>query len=443
MKIIILFLLLGCSALFAAVPPVASPGRVPAPVDNQISISFDKISVLALVNFAYGDILKQNFAVHPDLVDFPKLVTVHFQGDFDKVKLAAFVVDLLAEVGVTVEKKRGYVFVRPVVVAEDEEPEQEIFFYRAKYRPVSFLMDITGGLFKTGHFSTQRAVKGVDSAALVLPVKPVATASPGQKSAKPVQDSGSSAFSQIEKIDSDFFVFQGLPKEIQTLQKLLSQVDVPVGEVLVKGMVYEVTTGAKDGSAFSLAVNVLQGNLGVNLGQVLKGGDSLRFGGAGINAVFSALASDSRFKSISNPSLRVKSGAAARFSVGSDVPVLGQVQLDRNGNAIQSVEYKPSGVIFDLKPQIRDEVIDLVISQQLSSFVVTTTGLNNTPTLIKREISTMVGASDGDVILLGGLDEEKTTTDSNGLPFLPAWARSKGGDSSKTQILLVLQVQKI
>lgn len=117
--------------------------------------------------------------------------------------------------------------------------------------------------------------------------------------------------------------------------------------------------------------------------------------------------------------------------------------MDRNGNPVQSVEYKPSGVIFDLKPQVREIGIDLTINQQLSTFIPTTTGVNNSPTLIKREISTRIGAVDNDVIVLGGLDEDKSSSDSSGLSFLPSFLKSKGGQNSKTQILLVLQVQKI
>lgn len=432
--------LLFVSGLASAAPP--------AP-DKLITLSFDKIPVVELVNFVYGDMLKQNFAVHPDLVGYPKLVTVHFQGDFDRAKLSVFMVDLLAGVGVTVHKKSGYLFLSPTLEASDrDEPEQEIFFYRAKYRPVGFLMDLTSGLFKIGRFSSQRGIRGVDTLQSLPASVSMAGGSPGAAAPpvpkkKPVQDSGTSAFSQIDKAEQDSFVFQGTEKEIALLQRLLVQLDTPVGEVLVKGVVYEVTTGEKEGSAFGLALNIMQGKFGLNIGKMVASGDSVVFKSASIDAVFSALSTDSRFRSISNPSLRVKSGASARFSVGSDVPVLGAVQIDRNGNPVQSVEYKPSGVIFDLKPQIRDNVIDLTINQQLSTFIPTVTGVNNSPTLIKREISTSIGASNDDVIVLGGLDEEKNSHDNSGFSFLPSWLKSHGGENSKTQILLVLQVQRI
>lgn len=410
-----------------------------APVqDKPLTLNFDKIQVVELVNFVYGDILKQNFALHPALIGNDKLVTVHFQSDFDKAKLFSFMENLLLGVGISIQKKPGYLFLSPVAEKDQVEQDQEVFYYRAKYRSVSYIMDLTASLFKTGKFTGQRGVK-----APLTESPPVSVAaSPQASNKKPVQDTGTSAYSLQDKNEQDAFIFQGSEKEISQLQKLLGQIDVPTGEVLVKGMVYEVTTGEKDGSAFGLALSLMQGKLGINIGGIGKG-DSITFKNANIDAVFSALSTDSRFKSVSNPSLRVKSGASARFSVGSDVPVLGAVQFDKNGNPIQSVDYKPSGVIFDLRPQIRESVIDLTINQQLSNFIPTTTGVNNSPTLIKREINTSIGASNDDVIFLGGLDEEKNSQDNSGLSFLPSWMKSRGGESNKTQILLVLQVQKI
>lgn len=415
----------------------------PSVEDKAITLSFEKMPLVQLAGFIYGDILKTNFAIHNDLIDSPKAISVHFQSGFDKPKLSVFIADLLAASGVVVEQKPGYVFLRPETVLKAEMLPLDVFFYRPKFRSVSYLTDITSALFKTGRFSSQRAVRSVTMQ--VNPLAPPASSSPG-KGVAPVPaasaDTGNSAQSLLDKSDQDSFLFEGSEKEIAQLQKLLVQLDTPVAEVFVRGMVYEVTTGSRDGSAFNLALSLLKGKLGISFGQVLAGG-ALTFKSATIDAVFSALATDTRFKSVSHPSVRVRNGASARFSVGSDVPVLGNVLLDKNGNPVQSVDYKPSGSIFDIRPQIRAESIELAVSQQLSNFVVTTTGVNNSPTLIKREISTSITAVDGDVIVLGGLDDEKVSSDNSGLSFLPSWARSSGSDNSKTQVLLVLQVQRV
>lgn len=435
MKTIIAALLLALSSLVQAAPSD----------DKAITLSFDKIPLTTLAGFVYGDMLKVNFAIHNDLIESQKAITVHFQGAFDKAKLSVFIADVLAGSGIVVEQKPGYVLLRPEAIAKPEALTTDVFFYRPKHRAVSYLTDVTASLFKTGRFTSQRALRPSPTA-LVQPTvtQPAGGAiAPTSAPPRPAQvDSGSNAQSLVDKGDQDSFLFEGTEKEIAQLQRLLVQLDTPVAEVFVKGMVYEVTTGSRDGSAFNLAVTLLKGKFGLSFGQVLAGG-SLSLKSATIDAVFSALATDTRFKSVSHPSVRVRNGATARFSVGSDVPVLGTVQLDKNGNPVQSVEYKPSGSIFDIRPSIRDESIDLAVSQQLSNFVVTNTGVNNSPTLIKREISTSISTLDGDVIVLGGLDEDRTSADTNGMSFLPAWARSQATDKLTTQVLLVLQVQRV
>ncbi|WP_370815608.1 type II secretion system protein GspD, partial [Citrobacter portucalensis] len=150
---------------------------------------------------------------------------------------------------------------------------------------------------------------------------------------------------------------------------------------------------------------------------------------------------DSRFTVVSSPALRARSGSQASFAVGSDVPVLGQVSY-QGDSAVQSVEYRSSGVIFNVYPEVRQNSIDLTISQELSNFAKTETGVNNSPTLIKRNIQTSVSVSDGDIIMIGGLADNKDNNQGTGLSFLP-WFKTEGNEKSKTDIVIVLQAKKV
>ena len=106
---------------------------------------------------------------------------------------------------------------------------------------------------------------------------------------------------------------------------------------------------------------------------------------------------------------------------------------------VQSIEYCSSGVIFNIKPNIRQNIIELFINQQLSNFVKTDTGVNDSPTLIKRDIVTEVAVSDGDMIVLGGLAETKNSSASSGFSLFG----SKTKENSKTDIVVILQVKKV
>ena len=402
-----------------------------------IQLNLDRVSVVELANLVYGDILKENYVLDPQLIQKNDQVTVHFQTSYDKAKLSAFMVNLLSGIGITVDKKQGYTFLR----SADSEQGEELFFYRPKYRSVSYILDLAGTLFKSGRFSLQRS--GISSpSAMSSGTAPPASGMSATATPKAVE-TGTNAYSVIDK-PQDAFIFRGPPSDVAKLRSLLEQIDTPAGEVLVKAVVYEVTGSDQEGSAIQSAISLLNSklSLSINAGSTPLS-NSVSINTANFKAVLSALSSDTRFKVVSEPFLKVKSGASARVSVGQDVPVLGNIQLDRNGNPIQSVDYKPSGVILDIRPQIRDASIDLTINQQLSNFIQTTTGVNNSPTLIKREISTQVGASEDDVIVLGGLKEEKTSSDESGFSFLPKFLWSKGSQKDTSEILLILNVQKL
>lgn len=168
----------------------------------------------------------------------------------------------------------------------------------------------------------------------------------------------------------------------------------------------------------------------------------LQFSGGSIDVLYELFSQDSRFHVVSSPHLRVSSGNEGRFSVGSDVPVLSSVTYKDN-TPVQSVEYRSSGVIFTVKPLITQHIISLDVNQQLSNFAKTETGVNNSPTLIKREIATNVNLQDGDIIILGGLAENKDSKANTGFSFLPDVFKSKSDEKTKTDIMIALQVKKV
>jgi type II secretory pathway component GspD/PulD (secretin) len=51
--------------------------------------------------------------------------------------------------------------------------------------------------------------------------------------------------------------------------------------------------------------------------------------------------------------------------------------------------------------------------------------------------------ANGDIVLLGGLAENKTSDASTGLSFLPSFFKANSDETTKTEILLVLELQKV
>lgn len=387
--------------------------------------SFDlkMANVSEVLQLLYGEVMSTPYVLDPEVLGDTRLVSFrykHGQGD-----LQAFVGEFLESLGYTVERKGGVDFVRKRKAEEAAPPETLLHLYRPKYRDVAYLARVLAPLFK-GSFSVNRSIRAS-----------------GQSMPEGHVPSGSAA-ALIDQ-DADVLLFSGTHPEIGKLQELLPQVDVATGEVLVRGLVYEVSRTDKSGSAFGLLANLLGGKLHLGIGSAASNlGNFIQLKNTALDAVYSMLETDSRFKVISSPSLRIQSGARGVFSVGQEVPVLGALSFPQGaGQAVQSVEYRSSGVIFDIRPTVRDAVIEMAISQQLSDFIKTTTGVNNSPTLTKRELKTTVGLQDGDVIVLGGLAEDKTASSRDGLSFLPSFLHTRGHEASGAEILLVLQAQRV
>ncbi|RZI43851.1 hypothetical protein EGT07_08115 [Herbaspirillum sp. HC18] len=394
-------------------------GRIVQPV----RFDFQMVNVAQIVQLIYAEVLKEPYVIDPDVLADTRLVS--FRYDSSQGDLTAFVRAFLDALGVRLESRGGIQFVAKKKPEEKKEADTESFVYRPKYRDAGYLAELLRPLFK-GQFTINRTVPA-----------PVAS-----KQADVPAPPGSAA--ALVDRNADALVFSGVAAEVRQLERLLAQVDDRPGEVMVRGVVYEVGASDKDGSAFSLALNLLGGKLSVVGGTANALDNAVRFKNQTIDAVMSALSSDTRFKVVSSPSLRVRSGGSGRFSVGQDVPVLGSIMYPANGQApVQSVEYRSSGVIFDLQPLVRDAVVDLNVLQQISSFVATETGVNGSPTLIKREVKTSLTLSDGDVVVLGGLAENKESAGRNGLSFLPAFMHSRSNESSRSEILLVLQLSRI
>lgn len=413
----LIFALALCAQLAHAAPVAKQPA------DDAVTFNLANVKMGELITLAYRDAFKTPYVLAPEVAADARVVSLRIGGDSAGKGKADFV-KFLDMMGIVIEKRGGIEF---LTVAKQAEAEREPFVYRPRYRDVNYLTDLLKPLFK-GQFVNQRGVQ-VAPGAGVDPSKPVPAGS---------------AASLIDK-SADLLVFNGERSEIVKLSKLLPQLDVASGEILARAALYEVSNTSDAGSAWKLAASILSDKLSISIGtgaQVLD--NAVRIKTAGIDAVLSALATDSRFKVVSSPSIRVRSGSPARFSVGQEVPVLGAVSYPGNGQQpVQSVEYRPSGVIFELTPQVRDNAVDVALLQQVSNFVNTTTGVNNSPTLIKRELKTDVSLADGDVIVLGGMTETKDAEGNTGLSFLPSFMRSKTESKSKSEILLVLQLTRI
>lgn len=413
MKRFILILLLVCGRVFAA----------PGVADVPPKFDFRAVNVASVVGLVYMDALKAPYVLDPAILKDDRVISFRF--DASKGEFRQFWKLFLDSLGYSISQRGGVDFIGPKK-PESVDADDDLFVYRPMHRSVAYLVDLLQAGFKPGAFGIQRAVKPV-----TVTEKVPTDAPPGSAAA-------------AINVESDVVFFHGTPKEISRFKSILPMVDTPVGEVVVKAIVYEVTTGRSDASAFSLALSLLGGRLGVSVGGADTLSNALTIRTGSIDAVLSAFKGDTRFKAVSTPTLRVKSGQRAQLMVGQEVPTISSIAYPQGSTSpVQSVEYRSSGVILNLAPTVRQGGIDVLVDQQISDFARTENGVNNSPTLTKRSLSTTVGMVDGDLVLLGGLTQDKDTENSSGQSWMPKFMRSENKANSRTEVLLLLQVTRI
>lgn len=239
-------------------------------------------------------------------------------------------------------------------------------------------------------------------------------------------------------------VFSGSKQQIKRLEKILTSVDTPARSVLVRAALFEVTDSESSGSVLKVIGDLFGGKLGFSLGSGSfvpgYGGGSVKVSVPNFDFVAGLISEDARFKLVSQPSIRVLDGRSARLQVGQDVPVTDELLFSPQGQVTQSVKYLSSGMIFDVSVNVRGESLLLSLTQTVSDFQQNKVGASDNPVLSKRELQSDLMVADGEIVVLGGLSDDKKSDSKSG--FLGFnFAKSKNYSSS--QLVLLLQAEKI
>lgn len=375
------------------------------------------------ISLLWGEVLHTPFMLAPELAADARLVTLHIAPDNDERE---FITRYLDNMHIRVYSKKGIDYIAPYV-PKVAPPRILTYTYTPKYRDVAYLSSVLGSSFGTGG----------GSAALGSP------ASGAVASSVPASASGADNLSQSFMSQSgDTFVYRGTAKDIEQIKALLPVIDTRAEQVDVSAYVFEVSTDERNGSGLQLAAKLLNSHFTVSTGIRQGYGNFIQFSTGSLDALYELFRTDNHFSLVSSPRLRVVSGQSSSFAVGASVPTLGSVSYE-NGTPVQAVEYRNTGIQFNVKPVLTTDLISMNISQQLSDYAQTTTGVNNTPTFTNRQIMTNINMKDGDIIVLSGLAENKDNKTSTGLSFLPKSWSTKSGQKMSTDLLIVLQAKKV
>ncbi len=205
-----------------------------------------------------------------------------------------------------------------------------------------------------------------------------------------------------------------------------------------------LTTAVAQGAAAAGAAAATLSS-GFNIGLIRN------YGGIyGLSSIAQFLQSQANTNITSTPNLVTLDNEEAKIIVGSNVPfVTGQFTQTGTAavNPFQTIERKDVGITLRIRPQIgEDGTIRMAIFQESSSVIAQATGTANAgPTTNKRSIESNVVVEDGQILVLGGLIEDRYTDDTSkvpllgDIPYLGALFRSQSRSKTRTNLMVFLR----
>ncbi len=323
---------------------------------------------------------------------------------------------------------------------------------------------------------------GAQAAPVAVPGAPP----PGATQAtSPVSGSGSPStggFIQADPSTNSLIITAPEPLYKQ-VRALIDQLDTRRAQVYIESMIVEVDGGdsvdlgfqwqgllGQSGDKFGVGLGTNfggQGNLiGItgaaaagnaanaisNIGQGLNIALLRNYGGVySLAAILRALQSQTTTNVVSTPNLITLDNEEAKIVVGENVPFITGQFTQTGGattNPFQTIERKDVGITLRIRPQIGENgAIRMVIFQEQSSVKTdVAAGTSNAgPSTTKRSIEGTVTVDDGQILVLGGLIEDRYETTRNkvpllgDIPFVGALFRNESRTRKRTNLMVFLR----
>lgn len=142
-------------------------------------------------------------------------------------------------------------------------------------------------------------------------------------------------------------------------------------------------------------------------------------GASQVDATLEAIAINNDVQLLARPSLTVTNNQEGEIQIGSQVPIQQGESIGTGGIATTNIQYRDTGIVLSITPQINnDGIVNLIIRQELSSVDGGAAGVNNNPVFNNQEINTTVVVRDGENVVLGGLIQTDTENLNTGVPGL-------------------------
>ncbi|MDD2708248.1 MAG: type II secretion system secretin GspD [Verrucomicrobiae bacterium] len=292
------------------------------------------------------------------------------------------------------------------------------------------------------------------------------TASNAKKSATPATPAAGAAKNaakgEAEEISiypdsrTNSLILLGTREKIEWVMGFVKDVDVPLPQVLLQGVIVEVTLDRTDNLGVEILGRVRTGNLdqsvlvntvalnpsdatGIVASTIPTGAPfglnywaSLR--NANMDILIQALAQNRNIRILSQPIIQTSHNEEARILVGEQRPIVTGTETVAGsttttttsgtstsaGTLRSTYEMRDIALELSIKPLINPGglvVFDILQKvDDVASFTVIDN--NQVPVISRREANAVVSVQDGEMIILGGLVSNRENTSKTGVPFL-------------------------
>ena len=236
--------------------------------------------------------------------------------------------------------------------------------------------------------------------------------------------------------DNGLLFVRGYGDQLQEASGSLSRFIQSPRQVRLDGVFAEFTQTKSFDAGLSAAFS--SGGMSGSFGAV-SDGSSVTFDGD-VSATLSLLEEVGKVSVLARPSLTVLDGQSADFVSGDQVPVSGETVRDENGQTSTSIEYRDTGIVLRVHAIVLDDAtVQIKVSIEVTS-VRDVTGVGGNPVFSTRTVNTTLRVTDGQSVVISGLDQSDASSGSSGAPFLSRFGllgnRQEGQQS--TQLVFIV-----
>ena len=237
-------------------------------------------------------------------------------------------------------------------------------------------------------------------------------------------------------------VAYGTQQDLKTLKELIEKIDIPLPQVRIEVIITEVALGEEQANGLSVFNAVFNdgtadkiigdttGALGLGLSSI--GATDSEFGKFTLTAVLDIAETDSDIKILSTPTIVVNHNEEGVINVSESRPFQTSSVSSGSSSSVQNnldnsiirdqVEYRDVGIQLTVTPLIGvDGSVTMTIEQTVDTVRtkdVSDTEVNTRPIIGKREANSTITVKDQEVIILGGLQENRKNQTTTYFPLI-------------------------